>query len=63
MAMKIRPVTKPYFCPNEAGLKQKPAIDVARVKGASMIEIFTAILALFSAVVFAAHAIDAYGAD
>ena len=63
---RLRPFsadTKLYSGANEAVLKQKPSIDVPIIKGTSMIEACTAILGLFSAVVFAAHAIDAYRAN
>ena len=53
-----------YLQPNEAAVKQSPGIRRSQQynKGASMIETFTAILCLFSASVFVAHAVDAYRA-
>jgi hypothetical protein len=60
----IGPSTKPLRRFDETVLKQTPAINARNSKTGcvKMIEAVTAILALFSAGIFVAHAVDAYRA-
>ena len=55
--------TKPLRRLDEAGVKQKPAIRRSHShskRGVKMIETVTAVLVLFSAGIFVAHALEAF---